>query len=262
MHSNGGFIIASLIRLHSRQRVVLLTFLLFVGTALNWGNMPKGLALWPDTSVAIQLGVGWLGPLGAGVAAWLAIRERRFGMSDLLTTTTYSPVRRQLVSWLVVSGSVLAAYGLNALVVGLWRAAQLPEAVQQAISRVDLTAQATQRLKTLSGGMIRRVGIAQAIVNRPRLLLDESTVGLDPQQRIAFRALIRELGRDTTVLLSTHLVEDVAAACSEVVIMNGGRFIYQGSPMMLERVGQREVALGDTPLERGYSHVLAHGTSP
>lgn len=135
--------------------------------------------------------------------------------------------------------------------------AQVPEAVQQAISRVDLSAQATQRLKTLSGGMIRRVGIAQAIVNRPRLLLlDEPTVGLDPQQRIAFRALIRELGHDTTVLLSTHLVEDVAAACSEVVIMNGGRFIHQSSPMMLERVGQREVALGDTPLERGYSHVL------
>lgn len=138
--------------------------------------------------------------------------------------------------------------------------AQIPDAVQQAIARVALAPQTKQRLKTLSGGMIRRVGIAQAIVNQPRLLLlDEPTVGLDPQQRIAFRALIRDLGENATVLLSTHLVEDVAAACREVIVMNGGQFVYQGPPTALERVGQQEVALGDTPLERGYSYVLAQG---
>lgn len=115
---------ASLIRIHSRQRVILLTCLLFAGVALylTWGNLPTGAALWPDTSVAIQLGIGYLGPLGAGVAAWLAIRERRFRMTELVDTTPYPALRRQLAPWIVVSGSVLLAYALNALVVGLWTA--------------------------------------------------------------------------------------------------------------------------------------------
>ena len=65
--------------------------------------------------------------------------------------------------------------------------------------------------------MLRRVGIAQAIVNEPALLLlDEPTAGLDPEQRVAFRALLREFGAQGTVIVSTHLVEDVGAACTEV----------------------------------------------
>ncbi len=88
---------------------------------------------------------------------------------------------------------------------------------------------AKAKLRTLSGGMLRRVGIAQAIVNEPELLLlDEPTAGLDPEQRVAFRALLRDLGQRATVIVSTHLVEDVGAACTEVALMDRGKIVFQG----------------------------------
>lgn len=82
---------------------------------------------------------------------------------------------------------------------------------------------------TLSGGMLRRVGIAQAIVNDPRvLLLDEPTVGLDPQQRVELRQLFRELGASMTIVLSTHLLEDVGSTAQDVVILAVGSVRHHG----------------------------------
>ncbi|MDH6553923.1 ABC-2 type transport system ATP-binding protein [Streptomyces sp. SAI-208] len=134
--------------------------------------------------------------------------------------------------------------------------ADIPAAVQRAVERVGLADRADERMKALSGGMVRRVGIAQAIVNDPTiLLLDEPTVGLDPAQRLRFRELLQELGRDTCVLVSTHLVEDVAAACTDVVLFNEGRLVFQGPPDELASVGGPE-HVGDSPLERGYSALL------
>ena len=135
--------------------------------------------------------------------------------------------------------------------------AQIKERVARAIRRVGLEEQARKPLKTLSGGMLRRVGIAQAIVNDPDLLLlDEPTAGLDPEQRVAFRALVREMGQRGTVVVSTHLVEDVGTACTEVALMSEGRIVFQGAPEQLIARGDGGAA-GDTPLERGYSAVLA-----
>ncbi|PZF97296.1 ABC transporter ATP-binding protein [Micromonospora endophytica] len=132
----------------------------------------------------------------------------------------------------------------------------IPAAVQRAIDRVGLTAKADARLKTLSGGMLRRAGIAQAIVNDPQLLLlDEPTVGLDPEQRLDFRELLRDLGTDSCVLVSTHLVEDVVAACTDVVVVNDGRLVWQGTPDVLTAQGAQGDA-GDSPAERGYSALL------
>lgn len=109
--------------------------------------------------------------------------------------------------------------------------ADIPAAVQRAVERVGLADRADARLKTLSGGMVRRVGIAQALVNDPAvLLLDEPTVGLDPAQRLRFRELLQELGTDTCVVVSTHLVEDVGAACTHVVLLAEGRLVFQGTP--------------------------------
>jgi ABC-2 type transport system ATP-binding protein len=134
---------------------------------------------------------------------------------------------------------------------------QVPKAVAAAIERVDLGPKARSRLRTLSGGMLRRVGIAQAIVNEPELLLfDEPTAGLDPEQRVGFRSLIRDLGRQATVVVSTHLVEDVGAACSEVGLMAEGRVVFRGTPDELTAQGAGSEA-GDSALERGYSAVLA-----
>jgi ABC-2 type transport system ATP-binding protein len=135
---------------------------------------------------------------------------------------------------------------------------RVPRAVAAAIERVDLGDRARSKLKTLSGGMLRRVGIAQAIVNDPELLLlDEPTAGLDPEQRVTFRALLRDLGQQATVVVSTHLVEDVGAVCAEVALMNAGKIVFQGTPAELTARGEDSDAAGDAPLERGYSAVLA-----
>lgn len=141
----------------------------------------------------------------------------------------------------------------------------VPGAAQRAIDRVGLTDRADKRLKTLSGGMIRRVGIAQAIVNDPELLLlDEPTAGLDPDQRLQFRALLRELGDHTCVLVSTHLVEDVAAACTDVMLIDEGRLVFRGVPGDLAAAAHADAGRhaagagdpGDSATERGYSALM------
>ena len=138
------------------------------------------------------------------------------------------------------------------------RRREVPRAVAAAVERVGLGDKAKAKLRTLSGGMLRRVGIAQAIVNEPELLLlDEPTAGLDPEQRVAFRALLRDLGQRATVIVSTHLVEDVGAACGQVALMDQGKIVFQGTPDELTARGEGTAAAGDAPLERGYSAVLA-----
>jgi ABC-type multidrug transport system ATPase subunit len=140
--------------------------------------------------------------------------------------------------------------------------ARVPHAVAAAVERVGLGDKARAKLRTLSGGMLRRVGIAQAIVNDPELLLlDEPTAGLDPEQRVAFRALLRGLGQRATVIVSTHLVEDVGAACSQVALMDQGRLVFHGTPVELTARAEGTAAAGDAPLERGYSAVLAAARS-
>jgi ABC-2 type transport system ATP-binding protein len=141
-------------------------------------------------------------------------------------------------------------------------AGRVPGAVATAVEQVGLGDKARAKLRTLSGGMLRRVGIAQAIVNQPELLLlDEPTAGLDPEQRVAFRALLRELGRRATVIVSTHLVEDVGAACSQVALMDQGKLVFHGTPVELTARAEGTAAAGDAPLERGYSAVLAAARS-
>jgi ABC-type multidrug transport system ATPase subunit len=140
-------------------------------------------------------------------------------------------------------------------------AARVPRAVASAIEQLDLGDKAWAKLRTLSGGMLRRVGIAQAIVNEPDLLLlDEPTAGLDPEQRVAFRSLLRDFGQRASVVVSTHLVEDVGAACTEVALMNQGKIVFRGTPDELTARGEGH-GVGDAPLERGYSAVLTEARS-
>ena len=132
-------------------------------------------------------------------------------------------------------------------------------AVERAVARVGLTDRIDAKMKTLSGGMLRRAGIAQAVVNDPAvLLLDEPTAGLDPEQRVEFRALLRDLGTESTVIVSTHLVEDVAAACSEVTLVSSGQLVYRGTPAALAELGESAAgaALDGNPIERGYTVAL------
>jgi ABC-type multidrug transport system ATPase subunit len=144
--------------------------------------------------------------------------------------------------------------------------AKIRPAVADAIQRVGLEDRAKSRLKSLSGGMLRRVGIAQAIVNAPSLLiLDEPTAGLDPEQRVRFRTLLREIGQRSTVFVSTHLVEDVAAACDELAVMNAGQLLFRGTPSGLIDLGANHAApvdAAESSMERGYRLALGRDISP
>lgn len=95
---------------------------------------------------------------------------------------------------------------------------------------VGLSGVANKKIKTFSGGMKQRVGIAQAIVNDPKILiLDEPTAGLDPKERVRFRNLIAEIGKNTIVLFSTHIVSDIDSIAKSLLMMRDGQIIYEGA---------------------------------
>lgn len=114
--------------------------------------------------------------------------------------------------------------------------------VARVLAATDLESVAGRRMRALSGGMRRRVGIAQALLGRPELLvLDEPTAGLDPEQRLRFRELLSELPGRPVVVLSTHQADDVAAICSEVVVLLGGQVRFAGTPEELAALGEGRV---------------------
>jgi ABC-type multidrug transport system ATPase subunit len=228
--------------------------------------------------VTLQIGAGvfgLLGPNGAGKSTLLRMlatvippsagRIRLLGLDP----GAYGPrrqIRRRLgyvpQSLGFYPGFTVAEFVEYFALLKEMPAARVPSAVAAAVEQVGLGDKARAKLRTLSGGMLRRVGIAQAIVNQPDLLLlDEPTAGLDPEQRVAFRALLRALGEHATVIVSTHLVEDVGAACTEVALMDAGKIVFRGTPDELSARGEGAAAAGDAPLERGYSAVLAEARS-
>ncbi len=99
------------------------------------------------------------------------------------------------------------------------------------LEKVRLTDAAQRRLKTYSGGMKRRIGIAQALLGDPKLLIvDEPTAGLDPEERIRFRNLLTDMAAERTIILSTHIVEDISQSCNDLAVLRAGRVIYRGAP--------------------------------
>ena len=107
----------------------------------------------------------------------------------------------------------------------------LKKLTAELLERVNLSFAARRRVKAYSGGMRQRLGIAQAIAGDPRLLIvDEPTVGLDPEERVRFYRLLSELAEERTVLLSTHIVEDVAQLCPSFAVMRRGRLLTVTTP--------------------------------
>ena len=121
---------------------------------------------------------------------------------------------------------------------------------------VGLTDRRKRRLGGFSGGERQRVGIAQALLNEPQvLILDEPTAGLDPQERIRFRGLLNRLGKDRLVLLSTHIVSDVESAADQVILLRRGQVIGQGTPTELLR--QLEGKVWNVPVTAQEQEALA-----
>ena len=115
------------------------------------------------------------------------------------------------------------------------------------MEQVNLTEQAGKKIKALSGGMKRRLGIAQALLHDPQIIIaDEPTAGLDPEERVRFRQLFQELAREKTVLLSTHIVSDIEEACENLAILDGGRLRYTGT------VSELLETTGEPNMERAY----------
>jgi ABC-2 type transport system ATP-binding protein len=228
----------------------------------------------------LELGVGvhgLLGPNGAGKTTLMRVlatvteasegRVRLLGQ-DVTEARARREVRRRL-GYLPQSFGYYPRFSVREFVTYFaWlkemSSAQSALAVERAIDQVGLTDRADSPMKALSGGMLRRAGLAQALVNDPELLLlDEPTAGLDPEQRLDFRALLRELGVDTTVVVSTHLVEDVASACTYVALMDAGRLVHTGTPSTLENFAHEAGGVttmpgeeGSSALERGYTAAL------
>ena len=138
-----------------------------------------------------------------------------------------------------------------AILKGITRSANRQQQIEAVLEKVRLTEVAHRPLKTYSGGMKRRVGIAQAILGQPKLLIvDEPTTGLDPEERIRLRNLLSELAAERTVILSTHIIADISQSCNALAIIGQGQLLFQGSPQQLVEQVQGQVWLIETETQR------------
>jgi len=191
---------------------------------------------------------GLLGPNGAGKSTLMKI------LSGLLEATSGAvtldgedvltkPERiRQRLGYLPqefgfyphLTGEKMLTYLLK--LKGVEAPGGLKKLVPELLDRVNLTSAAKRRVKTYSGGMRQRLGIAQAIAGDPRLIIvDEPTAGLDPEERLRFYKILAELAADRIVLLSTHIVEDVAVLCPRFAVIRKGRLVAQTTPTEARR---------------------------
>jgi len=139
----------------------------------------------------------------------------------------------------------------------------LQHRIEQTLEQVGLLETARRRIHTLSGGMKQRVAIAQALLHEPKVLLvDEPTSGLDPTERVRFRNLLVELGAERTVLLSTHIVEDISAACRRTAVLHHGHITFNGDVEILVslaqgRVWEAQILLSDWESFQGSNFIIS-----
>ncbi len=140
--------------------------------------------------------------------------------------------------------------------------------INDAIGRTNLDGKRRARIKTLSGGQKQRVGIAQAMLNDPELfIVDEPTVGLDPEERIKFRNLFSENASNKIVILSTHIIDDVESICNRLIVMDHGIILYDGTPTELVQKTVNHVAVveltgAEQMITEGQYRVVSRLVSP
>ncbi|MEJ5962080.1 ATP-binding cassette domain-containing protein [Pedobacter immunditicola] len=125
----------------------------------------------------------------------------------------------------------------------------LRKRIEMLLDGVNLTAEAKNPIGTYSGGMKQRIGIAQALLNDPKVLIfDEPTVGLDPEERLRFRQLIANLAEDCIIILSSHIISDIETIADEVAIMQNGRLITKGFQPEIIKHAESKITLSDVPV--------------
>ena len=206
--------------------------------------------------------VGLLGPNGAGKTTLLRILATVLGADtgsvrilghDPADGAQRTDIRRRLgylPQELGYPGGFTAYGFVNYMaVLKEWEDADARRAeVRRVLEQVLLDGKATKRIRALSGGQRRRVGLAQALLGPPELLvLDEPTTGLDPEQRVSLRRVLAEAGRDATVVVATHQTEDIAALCERVVVIDDGRIRFDGAVRDMVAQADGRVWLTDEP---------------
>lgn len=224
-------------------------------------NFGKKQAL-TNVNLTIDRGMfGLLGPNGAGKTTLMKVLVTLLQKSQGRIEICGIPVEqrekiREMTGYLPqdfsMYGNMTAYEALDYLAVlsGMPKKAR-KERVPQMLEKVNLLEQRYIRVKAMSGGMKRRLGIAQAIIHDPKVIIvDEPTAGLDPEERVRFRNLLCEIAVDRIVLLSTHIVGDIEATCEQIAVLNQGEVIYQGSVGDLlgqvdGKVYQAEIAMSE-----------------
>ncbi len=199
--------------------------------------------------VELNLGTGLfglLGPNGAGKSTLLRIigtllRPSRGTMSVCGFDVAREPLQvRSRIGYLPQEFGAWRLHRTEEVVdtlarmSGLRKRRERRRRVAEVLAIVGLESVADRKVKKLSGGMVRRLGVAQALVHEPRVLIvDEPTVGLDPEERMRFRQLVTRLGQDRTILLSTHIVADLGGGCREITLLDSGGIVFHGPPKAL-----------------------------
>ena len=189
--------------------------------------------------------LGFLGPNGAGKSTTMKIltgflAPTRGQVNILGHDVLKDPISAQLEIGYLPEGapayadmSVMAALKFIAQIRG-YSGEELRQRIQSVVEKVELQAVLDKRVENLSKGYCRRLGIAQALIHDPKvLILDEPTDGLDPNQKHQVRQLIRNLSKDKTVIISTHILEEVSAVCTRAMILAAGRIVFDGTPQAL-----------------------------
>lgn len=189
-----------------------------------------------NISFSADTGVlGFLGPNGAGKSTTMKILTcflpQTAGSASICghDVSTQSLLARQSIGYLPENNPLYASMYVKEALAFVAGIHQLPNAaarIAEVIALTGLEAEQHKKIETLSKGYKQRVGLAQAILHDPQvLILDEPTSGLDPNQLIGIRQLIRELGKTKTVILSTHIMQEVEAICDNVIIINKGEIV-------------------------------------
>ena len=191
--------------------------------------------------ISLRLNTGIYGLLGANGAGKTTLMRMICGiLKPTSGTITFDGIDVSEESYRAILGYLPQDFGYYPEFTGedflLYMAAlkgvRKPQAKRKAVELLELVSLrdvAKKKIKTYSGGMKQRLAIAQALLNEPKVLvLDEPTAGLDPKERVRFRDLIKGLGKDSIVLLSTHIVSDIEHIADDILMMKSGQLIYQG----------------------------------